>query len=91
MTLAIDLPADVEAELRSSLGPDLNRAALEALVADGYRLRKLGIGQVCRLLGFASRFEGEAWLARRGIHWNYGVDDLEADRATADRLFSKNA
>lgn len=89
MRLAIGLPADVEAELRLTLGPDLNRAALEALVADGYRLRKLGIGQVCRLLSLSSRDEAEAWLARRGIHWNYGVDDLDADRATADRLFSK--
>jgi hypothetical protein len=90
MTLAIDLPADVEAELRLSLGPDLNRAALEALAADSYRLRKVGIGQVCRLLGFASRDEAETWLAARGIHWNYGVNDLEADRATVDRLFVKN-
>jgi hypothetical protein len=89
MSLAIDLPADVEAELRLSLGPDLNRAALEALVADGYRLRKLGIGQVCRLLSFASRDEAQTWLAQRGIRWNYGVDDLDADRATADELFSK--
>jgi hypothetical protein len=89
MTLAIELPADVEAELRQSLGPDLNRAALEALAADGYRLRKLGIGQVCRLLGFGSRLDAEAWLAKRGIHWNYGLDDLDADRATASRLFPK--
>lgn len=89
MVLAIELPADVEAELRLSLGPDLNRAALEALAAEGYRQRKLGISQVGRLLGLASRFEAEAWLARRAISWNYSVDDLNADRAMLDRLFSR--
>jgi hypothetical protein len=89
MTLAIELPAEVEAELRLSLGPDLSRAAIEALAAEGYRQRKLGIGQVCRLLGFGSRIHAESWLAERGLHWNYGPDELEADRATLDRLFSK--
>jgi hypothetical protein len=87
MTLSIELPADLEAELRQSLGQDLSRAALESLVAEGYRLRKLGIGQVCRLLGFASRFDAEQWLAQREIHWNYGLEDLEADRATLKKLF----
>lgn len=90
MSLSIDIPVELEAELRQSLGPDLGRAALESLVAEGYRLRKLGIGQVCRLLGFASRLEAEQWLAQRGIHSNYGLDDLEADRATLDKLFGSS-
>jgi hypothetical protein len=87
MTLSIDIPAELEAELKQSLGPDLNRAALESLVAEGYRTRKLGIGQVRRLLGFASRFDAEEWLAARGLHWNYGLDDLEADRVALETLF----
>ena len=91
MTLSIELTADLEAELRQSLGEDLSRAALDSLVAEGYRLKKLGIGQVCRLLGFTSRLDAEDWLARRGIHWNYGPEDLEADRATLERLFPKSA
>jgi hypothetical protein len=91
MTLSIELTADLEAELRESLGEDLNRAALESLVAEGYRLKKLGIGQVCRLLGFTSRLDAEDWLAQRGIHWNYDPADLEADRATFEKLFPKTA
>ncbi len=88
MSLSIELPAEVEAELREFLGPDLNRAALESLVADGYRLRRFGIGQVCRLLSFASRSDAEAWLAQRGIRWNYGLDDLDADRIALDKLLA---
>jgi hypothetical protein len=86
MAVTIQLPADIESELRKSFGPDLDRAALEALVLEGYRSQRFGIGQVRRILGFESRFDAEAWLGAHGVRWNYGLADLEADRATLQNV-----
>ncbi|NOT01071.1 MAG: UPF0175 family protein [Phycisphaerales bacterium] len=87
MTIHLQIPDDAAAALRRAWGDNLDRAALEALVMEGYRAGKLGIGTVRRLLGFDSRYETEEWLGSRGVHWNYGLDDLEADRRTLDRVF----
>jgi predicted HTH domain antitoxin len=88
--LTIRLPADVEQAMRDAWGDTLDRAALEALVIEGYRSRKFGISQVGRILGFDSRWEAEEWLGRRGVPWNYSVDDLAADCATLDRVLARN-
>lgn len=54
---------------------------------EGYRTRKLGIGQVTRLLDFPSRFDAEEWLAAHEVCANYSIDDLEVDRRNLDSLF----
>ena len=82
MAVTIKLPPEIEQELRESFGPDLDRAALEALVLEGYRSNRFGIAQVRRMLGFESRFDAESWLGAHGVRLNYGLADLEADRAT---------
>jgi len=82
MTVTINLSPEIEQELRESFGPNLDRAALEALVLEGYRSNRFGLGQVRRFLGFESRFDAEAWLGSHGVRWNYNLADLEADRAT---------
>ncbi len=87
--LTIHLPADAEQVLLEAWGDNLDRAALEALIIEGYRLGKLGIGQVRRLLGFESRWEAEEWLGQRGVHWNYSPADLQDDRETLDRLLGQ--
>ena len=91
MSIKLDISADAEAALRTAWGADLQRAAFEALVVEGYRAGKFGAAAVGRLLGHASRWETEQWLAERGVPLNYTLADLEADRRTLDRLFQRTA
>lgn len=86
MHVEFDLPDEVAQALGS---PDLSRAALEALAAEGYRTRRLGRGQVGHILGFETPMETDAFLQERDIPSNYTVEELEKDIATNERLFGK--
>ena len=85
MTLTIQIPAETEEVLREAFGQDLGRAALDAMVAEGYRAGKLTLHEVRTLLRLAGRSEAEAWLGARGVFRNYGPEDLEADREVLRR------
>lgn len=89
MAISLDVSQDKERTLREAWGDDLGRAALEALVIEGYRRARLTIGEVADLLGFSTRFEAEEWLGARGVSSNYDVRELEADRRTLAKLFPK--
>jgi predicted HTH domain antitoxin len=66
--------------------PDPGREALEALAIEDYRSGALTHYQASQLLGF-SRFEFEDFLAARNIFDHaYGMEDLEGDLATLDKL-----
>lgn len=86
MQVVIDIPKEL-ADALSSPGGDLSAAVKDALIVESYRTGGLSIGGVARLLGLPTRFEAEAWLGKRGVHWNYSVDELNADRETLSRLF----
>lgn len=66
----------------------LGQAAKEDLVIELYRSRKIGLSDVCLLLGLETRIQAEEWLGSRGVNWNYALEDLEADRATLSKLFN---
>ena len=63
-------------------GQDLSRAALEAIVLEAYRERKISHAQLRRLLGFQTRMDADAFLKERGVELEYSADDLERDRKT---------
>lgn len=88
MHVEFDLPDEIAQALGS---PDLSRAALEALAAEGYRLRKLGRGQVGRILGFETPMETDAFLKEHDVPSNYTIEELEKDMATQRRLFKDSA
>jgi predicted HTH domain antitoxin len=81
MTLSIDIPKDIEDALRAEWGGNLEQAAKESLFIESYRTGKITVGTLARLLG-VTRWEAESWLGRRGVKWNYDLEDLEADRQT---------
>jgi hypothetical protein len=87
MVIKLTLPPDAADTFLQAWGDGLDRAALEALVIEGYRTGKFGTAMVRRLLGLESRWEAESWLGQRGVHWNYTLEDLEADRRTLERLW----
>lgn len=86
MNITLNIPAGAEATLREALGPDLSTAALEALLTEGYRTGKLSTGDIAEALGCETRLEAERWLSQRKVALNYSLDDLDADRATLDRV-----
>jgi predicted HTH domain antitoxin len=88
MSISIDIPQDAETTLRAGWGGNLEQAAKEALVIESYRTGKITVGFLAGILGL-TRWEAEAWLAKRGIEWNYDLADLEADRRTADEITGK--
>jgi predicted HTH domain antitoxin len=85
MQLTIDIPAGVQESLEFEFGPDLSRAATEALAIAWYRAEKLSIGQVAELLG-VSVYDAEGLMKRHQIAAPYSVEDFEQDRATLQRL-----
>ena len=86
MTVTLNIPNEAEQVFRDAWGNDLDRAALEALVIEGYRSRRFGLATVRRLLNLETRWDTEQWLGAHGVNWNYSLEDLESDRKTLDTL-----
>ena len=86
MTIRLNVPSKAEETLRTAWGEQLDDAALDALLIDGYRTGKLSSGDIADALGFETRFQAEQWLASRGVGLNYALEDFEADVATLDRV-----
>ncbi len=83
--VTIALPEEL-LEAISAPGVDLSRAALEALVLEAYRQRRLSAAQLRRLLGCETRMQVDAFLKGHGVELEYGPDDLATDRETHRRL-----
>lgn len=88
MGLSLNIPQDAENTLRQAFGADLDRAALEALVIQGYRSRRLGLQEVQRALNLQTRFDAEQWLGDRGVPLDYTAEDFEQDMAAIRKLRS---
>jgi predicted HTH domain antitoxin len=80
MTITLTLPDDIAQH------PDPSREVLEAVAIEGYRSGALTSYQARQLLG-VSRFEFDNFLIAHNVHEHaYGVEDLEQEMATIDRL-----
>jgi hypothetical protein len=79
-SITLELPEEIARRLATKW-KDLPRAALESLVADGYRSELLSADQVRALLGFGSRIRLDKFLKHHGVY-DYTIDDYEADLAT---------
>ena len=67
------------------------RRLKDRVVLEGYRSRRLGTGEVRRLLGLETRMDAETWLAAKGASMSYSQQDLEQDQETIRALFGKNS
>ena len=85
MQVLVDLPDELSAALAAS-GPDLSRAAFEAIALEAYRERKLTTAQLRCLLGFESQYELDGFLKSHEVWPEYAWQDLEQDRETHRRL-----
>jgi hypothetical protein len=85
MRVILEVPEDIARALAS--GPQsLDRAALEALAAEGYRCGLLSESQVMRWLNLASRFAVHDWLRERQIPFRYTETDLADDMSALSDL-----
>lgn len=86
MAITINLPDHLERALRSEYA-DLEQAAKEALVIEGYRTGHLGLVEVAQALGLPTTILALEWLNQRGVPLDYTLEDLEADRRALADLF----
>jgi hypothetical protein len=85
MQVTFEVPEDIARALAS--GPAaVDRAALEALAAEGYRSALLSESQLMRLLNLPSRFAVHDWLRQRQIPYRYTEADLATDLASLTEL-----
>lgn len=85
MNLTVELPDDVAQRL-STVGGDLSRRALEALIAEEYRQGRLTKPDLRRVLGFQTSAEIDDFLRLHEVWIDYTVEDLERERAGLRRL-----
>lgn len=76
MQITLELPDEIGRQLGE--GRDLSRAALEALVAEGCRERRLSDHQAAQIPGI-SRYEPDGILKARGIYHDYTIDDFRRE------------
>jgi|HubBroStandDraft_6_1064221.scaffolds.fasta_scaffold2141021_1 hypothetical protein len=88
MQIQIELPDELAKALELE---DLSRAALEALALEGYRSRRLGGGQLQRLLGFSTPMQVHAFLKEHDVYLNYSSEELQKDIAVTDQLLENTS
>jgi hypothetical protein len=88
MQVTIDSPEDIGEQLAREW-KDLPRAALEALVLEAYRAHKLGTEQLCRLLGFESRYDLDGFLKQHAVWLEYSLQDFKREAEASARLRQK--
>ena len=66
----------------------MGRHLLENAAIEEYRAGRLSHRQVGEMLGF-DYWQAERFLAEHRVPLNYSIADLEADRATLDRILDK--
>lgn len=86
MILTLEIPDELADALIAAFGPDLPRAALEAIALGAYRQRWLSTTQLRRILGYKTRIQVHEFLQRHSVHLHYDLADLEHDRQAGDSL-----
>jgi len=87
--VTFEIPDHLAEPLHGAFGPDLARAAIEAIAEDGYTSRKLSRYETQQMLGIDNIWDFEKWMTKRDIYMPYSIEDLEVDRANLDRIFQK--
>jgi Uncharacterised protein family (UPF0175) len=85
MNLVVRIPDDLAQRLGAGK-VDLERRALEALVADEYRAGRMTKPEVYSVLGFEALDEFDGFLKAHGVYEDYTPADLERERQALDRL-----
>ena len=87
MEVTINLLEDVVKAFSANV-ENIEREVLEATELEGDREGKLSVAQIGRMLAL-SRFEVDEFLKAHNVPADYSIADLEQDRRTLDKLFTK--
>ena len=82
MEVTVHIPDDIARHMTG----DLPRIALEALVAEQYRLGHVNKPDLRRLLGLETSYQIDGFLKAHSIWIEYTMDDLEREVAGFRRL-----
>jgi hypothetical protein len=85
MEVTIHIPDDVARRL-SAAGSDLSRRALETFSLEEYKAGRLADVQLRQLLGLQTRDALDGFLKAHEVWLNYGIEDLEGERAALRRF-----
>ena len=86
MDLTVHIPDDIAARLCAVVNGDLSRRALEALLAEEFRLGHLNKPDLRRLLGFETSYEVDGFLKAHNVYEDYTLQDLEQELEGLRRL-----
>jgi hypothetical protein len=89
MQITLELPEDI-AQMLASKWKELPRAALESLALEVYRSQALTAAELCKLLGFETRMQVDAFLKAHEVH-DFTAVDFERNRETLSRLRARRA
>lgn len=78
MTLTVDIPDDLAAELGAGF-QNLGRAALEALAAEAYSKEVLSPEQIRRMLELSSLREAQVMLSKHSVWPDQSAEEILAD------------
>ena len=80
MEVTVQIPDDIAERLGVRVSNDLSRRALEALLAEEYRLGHLHKPDLRRLLGFHTSYEIDGFLKAHNVYEDYSMEDFERER-----------
>ena len=80
MELSVRIPDDIAERLGAAANGDLSRRALEALLAEEFRLGHLDKPDLRRLLGFETSYEIDGFLKAHNVYEDYTMEDFGRER-----------
>ena len=86
MEVTVQIPDDIAERLGVRASNDLSRRALEALLAEEYRLGHLHKPDLRRLLGFRTSYEIDGFLKAHNVYEDYSMEDFERERDALKNL-----
>ena len=86
MELTVHIPDDIAERLGEAVNHDLSRRALEALLAEEYRLGHLNKPDLRRLLGFETGYEIDGFLKAHNVYEDYTMEDFEREQEALKSL-----
>jgi uncharacterized protein UPF0175 len=84
--LTVHIPDDIAERLGDSARENLSRRALEAFLAEEYRLGRLYKPDLRRLLGFETSYEIDGFLKAHNVFMEFSLQDLEQELEGLKRL-----
>lgn len=85
MEVTVQIPDDIAARIMNG-GGELSRKLLESFALDEYKAGQLTEPELCRLLGYGTRYQMDGFLKAHGFLEDVSMEDIEQDVADIKSL-----